>query len=157
MASTPSSGSPCHASSQPPAVAPANAMPQAIAARDAYHFLGLPEGDVCLAQCAIYLATAPKSNSVYTATKAARNDVKNTRNDPVPHHIRNAPTSLMKELEYGKGYQYDHDAPDGYSGQSHLPESLADRTWYEPGPYGFEKDIKKRMDYWQRLRRERRE
>jgi putative ATPase len=132
-----------------------NALPQAIAARDAYHFLGLPEGDTALAQCVLYLATAPKSNSVYVATKAARSDVEKTRNDPVPKHIRNAPTKLMAELDYGKGYEYDHDAPDGYSGQSHLPESLQERVWYTPGAYGFERDIRKRMEYWERLRRER--
>lgn len=131
------------------------ALVQAIAVRDACHFLGYPECDNALAQLVVYLGTAPKSNAVYMAMHRARDAVRKTRNDPVPLHIRNAPTNLMKELDYGKGYQYDHDAEDGFSGQSFLPEALAGRTFYTPGPYGFEKDIRKRLEYWDRLRQKR--
>lgn len=133
-----------------------NALVQAIAVKDAVHFLGLPEANTALAQLVVYLATAPKSNHVYTGYKNAAQAVVNTRNDPVPLHIRNAPTKLMKELGYGKAYQYDPDAPDGFSGQEYLPESLKGSTFYSPGPYGFEKDIKKRIDYWDGLRKKRR-
>ncbi len=133
-----------------------NALVQAIAAKDAVHFLGLPECNNALAQLVVYLATAPKSNRLYTAYSAAARDVEETRNDPVPLHIRNAPTKLMKELGYGKNYQYDHDAPDGFSGQDFLPESLQGKVYYEPGPYGFEKDVKRRIEYWDGLRKQRR-
>ncbi|MFW5857931.1 MAG: replication-associated recombination protein A, partial [Planctomycetota bacterium] len=131
------------------------ALVQANAAKDAVHFLGLPECDTALAQCVLYLATAPKSNAAYVAVKGAKGDVAETRNEPVPLHIRNAPTRLMGELGYGKGYRYDHDAPDRFSGQSFLPDSLQGTVYYEPGPYGFEKEVKKRIAYWDRLRRER--
>jgi len=133
------------------------ALVQAVAAKDAVHFLGYPECDTALAQCAIYLATAPKSNRVYRAIGAAKADVAETRNEPVPLHIRNAPTRLMAELGYAKGYQYDHDAPDSFSGQCFLPPSLEGRAYYEPGPYGFEKDVRKRLEYWERLRQKRRQ
>jgi putative ATPase len=133
-----------------------NALAQAVAAKDAVHFLGMPECNLALAQAVVYLATAPKSNRLYAAFGAARRDVAETRNDPVPLHIRNAPTKLMKQLGYGKDYQYDHDAPDGFSGQDFLPGELRGHAYYEPGPFGFEKDIKRRMDYWDRLRAERR-
>ncbi len=132
-----------------------NALVQALAAKDATHFLGLPECNTALAQAVVYLATAPKSNRLYTGYHAVVADVGNTRNDPVPLHIRNAPTKLMKGLGYGKGYQYDHDAPDGFSGQDFLPESLQGRVYYEPGPFGFEKDVKRRIDYWNGLRQQR--
>ena len=131
------------------------ALVQAMAARDAVHFLGYPEGDTALAQLVVYLATAPKSNRIYTAIKAAKNDVAQTRNEPVPLHIRNAPTSLMKDLGYGNGYRYDHDAPDAFSGQSFLPDAIRDHEYYTPGPYGFEKDVQKRIDYFLRLRKKR--
>ncbi len=133
-----------------------NALVQANAAKDAVHFLGLPECNNALAQIVVYLATAPKSNRLYTAYSSAARDVGETRNDPVPLHIRNAPTKLMKELGYGKNYQYDHDAPGGFSGQDFLPESLQGKVYYEPGPYGFEKDVKRRIDYWNSLRKQRR-
>ena len=133
-----------------------NALLQANAAKDAVHFLGMPEANTALAQLVVYLATAPKSNRIYKAYAAALADVADTRNDPVPLHIRNAPTKLMKELGYGKEYQYDHDAPDGFSGQDFLPDKLQGKVYYEPGPYGFEKDIQRRIDYWNRLRQERR-
>lgn len=132
-----------------------NALVQALAAKDAVHFLGLPECNTALAQAVIYMATAPKSNRLYVGYKNVATDVANTRNDPVPLHIRNAPTKLMKELGYGKEYQYDHDAPDGFSGQDFLPEALQGKVYYEPGPYGFEKDIKRRIDYWDGLRKKR--
>ncbi len=133
------------------------ALVQAIAARDAAHFLGFPECDAALAQCVVYLATAPKSNRVYRAVDAAKADVHETRNEPVPLHIRNAPTGLMRGLGYGKGYQYDHDSDQAFSGQRFLPEGMEKRTYYAPGPYGFEKEIRKRIEYWDRLRRKRRE
>ncbi len=133
-----------------------NALVQALAAKDATHFLGMPEANAALAQAVVYLATAPKSNRLYVGYNSVRADVENTRNDPVPLHIRNAPTKLMKELGYGKDYQYDHDAPDGFSGQDFLPESLQGKVYYEPGPYGFEKDVRRRIDYWDGLRAKRR-
>ena len=129
------------------------ALTQAIAARDAVHFLGYPECNTALAQLVVYLATAPKSNAVYLAIKKAKQDVEETRNDPVPLHIRNAPTKLMKNLGYGKGYQYDHDSPESFSGQSFLPDEISDHVYYKPGPFGFEKDIKKRINYWNNLRK----
>lgn len=130
-----------------------NALALAIAARDAAHFLGYPECDTALAECVIYLATAPKSNRVYLALAAARRDVAETRNDPVPLHIRNAPTTLMQDLGYGKGYHYDHESEHAFSGQEYRPEPVAGHVYYEPGPFGFEKDVKKRLDYWENLRR----
>lgn len=130
-----------------------NAVLQAMAAKDAVDFIGYPECNTALAQCVIYLATAPKSNRVYTAFGQAQGFVLNTRNEPVPLHIRNAPTKLMKELDYGKNYQYDHNTENSFSGQDFLPESLSGTSFYEPGPYGFEKEIKKRMDYWSGLKK----
>ncbi|MEI6092169.1 MAG: replication-associated recombination protein A [bacterium] len=130
-----------------------NAVLQAMAAKDAVHFIGYPECHTALAQCVIYLATAPKSNRVYTAFGQAQSSVLNTRNEPVPLNIRNAPTKLMKELDYGKDYQYDHSSEHSFSGQDFLPESLQGTSFYEPGPYGFEKEIKKRMDYWTDLKK----
>ncbi len=136
-------------------VADPNALVQALAAKDAVHFLGMPECNTALAQAVIYLATAPKSNSIYKAYAAANADVANTRNDPVPLHIRNAPTKLMKGLGYGKGYQYDHDSKDSFSGADYLPETLQGKKYYAPGPFGFEKDIQRRIDYWDDLRNKR--
>ncbi len=131
------------------------AIVQAASVKDAVHFLGLPECNTALAQLVVYLATAPKSNHIYTAYAAARQDVEKTRNDPVPLHIRNAPTKLMEQAGYGKGYQYDPDSPDGFSGQDYLPEALQGTVYYQPGPYGFEKDVKRRIDYWNGLRAKR--
>ena len=124
------------------------------AARDAYRFLGTPEGELALAQAVAYLATAPKSNRVYRAWKDARSRAKETASAPVPLHIRNAPTGLMKDLGYGKGYRYDPDEPSGVSAQSYLPEGLAGLRFYEPGPYGFEKEVRKRLEWWAERRRE---
>ncbi len=132
------------------------ALVQAIAAKHAVHFLGMPECNTALAQLVVYLATAPKSNRIYTGYAEARADVEGTRNEPVPIHIRNAPTKLMKDLGYGKEYQYDHDAPDGFSGQDFLPDSLQGKVYYKPGQFGFEKDIQRRIEYWNSLRAERR-
>ena len=123
-----------------------------IAARDAFHFLGSPEGELALAEAAIYCATAPKSNRVYTAWKAAQEAARTTPAAPVPLHIRNATTSLMKDLGYGDGYEYAHDAPNGYTPQDYLPDEVRDRTFYTPTAFGFEKEIAKRLAWWQALR-----
>ena len=124
------------------------ALRVALAARDAYHALGSPEGELALAEAAVYLATAPKSNRLYAAWKAAQAAAREHPAEEVPLHIRNAPTGLMKELGYGEGYQYAHDAPEGYLPQSYLPDRLADMVFYEPGPFGFERDIAKRLAWW---------
>ncbi len=137
-----------------------NADPQAltvaVAAKDAAHFIGMPEGNTALAQAAIYLATAPKSNAVYTAYGRAADDAQRQVADPVPLHLRNAPTKLMQDLEYGKGYQYAHDEPDAVADMNCLPESLSDRTYYEPKERGFEKEIKRRLDGWKEIKGKRR-
>ncbi len=128
------------------------ALEIAIAARDAFHFLGSPEGELALAEAAVYLATAPKSNRIHVAWKAALQAARDTPAAAVPMHIRNAPTTLMKELGYGAGYQYAHDAPDGYLPQDYLPDEVAERVFYEPGQFGFEKEIEKRLAWWRALR-----
>jgi putative ATPase len=128
------------------------ALEVAIAARDALHFLGSPEGDLALAEAAVYLATAPKSNRVYAAWKAAQADAARTPAAPVPMHIRNAPTGLMQELGYGAGYRYAHDVPEAYVPQAYLPERLEGTVYYEPGPFGFERDVAKRLAWWASLR-----
>ncbi|MBK6488646.1 MAG: replication-associated recombination protein A [Gemmatimonadetes bacterium] len=128
------------------------ALSIALAARDTYHLLGSPEGDLALAEAAVYLATAPKSNRVYEAWKRALDLARSNPAEPVPLHIRNAPTRLMKELGYGKGYQYAHAVPEGYAPQEYLPDALRDAVLYEPGPFGFEKDIAKRMQWWAELK-----
>jgi putative ATPase len=137
-----------------------NADPQALAvalaAKDAYHFLGSPEGELALAQAALYLALAPKSNAVYTAFGAARHDVAERPAEPVPLHIRNAPTGLMRDLGYGRGYQYAHDAPEARVEQEHLPDALRGREYYHPTDRGFEAELKRRLDDWRRWRAERR-
>jgi putative ATPase len=137
-----------------------NADPQAlvvaVAAKDAAHFIGMPEGNTALAQAAIYLATAPKSNAVYAAYNGAAADAHTQAADPVPLHLRNAPTRLMKQLEYGKGYRYAHDEPDAVASMDCLPESLAGRKYYRPTERGFEKELKRRLDGWERIKEERR-
>jgi putative ATPase len=137
-----------------------NADPQAlvvaIAAKDAAHFMGMPEGNTALAQSAIYLATAPKSNAVYVAYNAAAADAHQQAAEPVPLHLRNAPTKLMKELEYGKDYQYAHDAPDAIAAMDCLPPSLSGRKYYNPPERGFEKEIKRRLDGWEAMKKNRR-
>lgn len=128
------------------------ALELAIAAREAYRFLGSPEGDLALAEAAVYCATAPKSNRVYVAWKAALDAARASPAAPVPLHIRNAPTDLMKDLGYGAGYQNAHDAPDGYVPQDYLPDELRERVFYEPSGFGAEKDVAKRMQWWSELR-----
>jgi putative ATPase len=136
-----------------------NADPQAltvaVAAKDAAHFIGMPEGNTALAQAAIYLATAPKSNAVYTAYNAAAADAHTQAAEPVPLHLRNAPTKLMKQLEYGKGYQYAHDDRDAVTGMNCLPPSLAGKTYYEPTERGFEKELKRRLEAWEKIKQQR--
>lgn len=128
------------------------ALEVALAAKDAYQFLGSPEGELALAEAAVYLATAPKSNRIYTGWKAALEAARETPAAQVPMHIRNAPTGLMKDLGYGKGYRYDPEEPAGYSAQEYLPEELAGRQFYEPGPTGFEKRIAERLEFWADLK-----
>lgn len=125
------------------------ALQLAIAAQQAIHFLGMPEGALALAELVVYLALAPKSNAVYRAYGEVRRDVEQTRNDPVPIHLRNAPTGLMKELGYGKGYRYAHDYDEGVVAQQNLPENLAGRRYYEPTTRGFERELADRL---QRIR-----
>ena len=138
-----------------------NADPQAlvvaVAAKDAAHFIGMPEGNTALAQAAIYLATAPKSNAVYTAYGAAAADAHTQAAEPVPLHLRNAPTKLMKQLDYGKGYQYAHNERDAVAEMECLPESLADRRYYRPTERGFEKEIKRRLEGWEKIKQDRRQ
>jgi putative ATPase len=126
-----------------------------IAARDAYEMLGSPEGELALAQAVVYVATAPKSNALYTAFKAANRAAKENGSLLPPKHILNAPTKLMKGEGYGKGYRYDHDEPDAFSGQDYFPEAMGRQSFYDPVERGFERELKKRLDYWARLRRER--
>lgn len=130
------------------------ALPLSLAAHEAYRTLGSPEGELAIYQLAAYLATAPKSNASYVAEKKVKKEIATTGSLPVPMHIRNAPTKLMKEAGYGKGYQYDHDAEGGFSGQDCLPDRAAEREFYTPGPHGFEREIQKRMDWWEKRRRE---
>ncbi len=127
----------------------------AIAARDAYEQLGTPEGELALAQACVYLATAPKSAAVYNAYNQARRVAKEHGSLVPPKHILNAPTKLMKNEGYGSGYLYDHDEPDAFSGQDYFPEDLGRETFYEPVERGFEREIRKRLEYWARLRAER--
>ena len=129
-----------------------NALTQSIAAWEAYERLGSPEGELALAQLVVYLGTAPKSNAGYVAYKAAVGAAKETGSLMPPMHILNAPTRLMKDLGYGKGYAYDHDAEDGFSGQNYFPDGMARRDFYRPVERGFEREIRKRLDYWAKLR-----
>src|SRR6201996_3134992 len=129
----------------------------AIAARDTYDFLGSPEGELALAQTVVHLATAPKSNAVYKAFGAARRAAKETGSLMPPAHIRNAPTRLMKQLGYGKGYQYDHDAEEGFSGHDYFPEGMERRRFYTPKGEGREAAIKERLERWAELRKARRD
>jgi len=132
-----------------------NALVQALAAWDTYERLGSPEGELGIAQCVIYLGTAPKSNAAYTAYGAATRSARETGSLMPPKHILNAPTKLMKELGYSKGYEYDHDTAEGFSGQNYFPESMARRRFYQPQERGFEREIIKRLEYWDRLRSKR--
>ena len=126
----------------------------AVAARDAFHMLGPPEGYLPLAEMTIYLATAPKSNSAKVALGAALDAARDTPAAPVPIHIRNAPTGLMKELGYGKGYRYAHDSPEAYLPQEYLPDELRGTVLYQPGPFGYEKKVAERLEWWERRKAE---
>jgi putative ATPase len=128
------------------------ALQVAVSAMEAFHFIGLPEGNLALAEAAVYLATAPKSNALYTAFQGVQKDVKEVENLPVPLHIRNAPTSLMEELGYGKGYKYPHDYPEHFVEEEYLPENLRGRIYYRPSEQGFETEIKKRLEHWRKKR-----
>jgi putative ATPase len=129
------------------------ALAIALSARDAYHFLGSPEGELALAQAAVYLATAPKSNRVYAAFGRATDAANEHPAEPVPLHVRNAPTALLRELGYGEGYRYAHDAPEGYVPQEYLPEALRGAHWYEPGESGYEKTVRERMEWWAAIKK----
>ena len=131
------------------------ALHQALAAKDTYDFLGSPEGELALAQAAVYLATAPKSNALYTAFKGAMERAKQTGSLMPPKIILNAPTKLMKQQDYGSGYRYDHDQPDAFSGQNYFPDGMGREKYYEPVERGFEREVKRRLDYWTKLRKER--
>ena len=128
------------------------ALLQALAAWQAYERLGSPEGELALVQCVIFLGSAPKSNAAYKAQHAAMRMARETGSLMPPKHILNAPTRLMQQLGYGEGYAYDHDAPEGFSGQDHFPDGVARRRLYHPGERGFEKEIAARLAYWDRLR-----
>jgi len=132
-----------------------NALTQAVAAWEAYERLGSPEGDLALVQLVIYLGTAPKSNAAYKAQSAANRAARETGSLMPPMHILNAPTRMMKELGYSEGYVYDHDAEDGFSGQNYFPDGMARQRFYRPLERGFEREVAKRLDYWDKLRRER--
>ena len=128
-----------------------HALGMALSAMEAFKFLGHPEGELALAQAAVYLATAPKSNSIYSAFKQVDSTVKKTGSLPVPFHIRNAPTRLMKDLGYGKGYKYAHNYRDAVVAQEYLPDMLKGQRFYSPTDRGFEKTIKDRLDKWRKL------
>jgi putative ATPase len=133
------------------------ALTQCLAAKDAYEFLGSPEGELAIVQACLYLATAPKSNAAYKAQKAAWKSAKETGSLPPPPHILNAPTRLMKEIGHGEGYAYDHDAPEGFSGADYWPEEMAPQAYYQPVPRGFERQVIERLEWWDKKRRELRE
>jgi putative ATPase len=129
-----------------------DALVQALAAWDAYQRLGSPEGELAIAQCVIYLATAPKSNAAYRALGGAMQEARKTGSLMPPKHILNAPTGMMKDLGYGEGYEYDHNSTAGFSGQNYFPDGMARRRFYQPVERGFERDIAKRLAYWEKLR-----
>lgn len=131
------------------------AVHQALAAKDVFDFLGSPEGEIALAQCVLYLASAPKSNAVYKAYNQARRTAQEHGSLMPPAHILNAPTKLMKNLGYGAGYQYDHDAEGGFSGQNYFPDDMERQHFYVPKDTGFEREIAKRLEYWSKLRAKR--
>ncbi|MCE2542540.1 MAG: replication-associated recombination protein A [Acidobacteria bacterium] len=132
------------------------ALPLAVAAKDAVHFIGMPEGNTALAQAVIYLAAAPKSNAVYAAYNRAAADAHGDAAEPVPLHLRNAPTRLMKDLDYGKGYEYAHDDADAVTGMDCLPPAIAGRRYYRPTTRGYEKELARRLDAWRALKHSRR-
>jgi putative ATPase len=130
------------------------ALTQCLAAKDAYEFLGSPEGELAIVQACLYCATAPKSNAAYTAQKVAWKSARETGSLAPPAHILNAPTKLMKEIGYGEGYAYDHDSEDGFSGADYWPDGMKAATFYRPAERGFEREVTKRMEWWDRKRRE---
>lgn len=132
-----------------------NALTQCLAAKDAYQFLGSPEGELAIVQACLYLATAPKSNAAYAAQKSAFKAARETGSLMPPANILNAPTRLMKDIGYGKDYSYDHEAEEGFSGDNYWPEEMEPQTFYEPVERGFERKVRERIDYWDKLRRER--
>jgi putative ATPase len=132
------------------------AVVQCLAAKDTYEFLGSPEGELAIAQACLYLATAPKSNAGYKAWGAATRSARETGSLMPPANILNAPTRLMKDIGYGKGYTYDHDAEEGFSGDDYWPEEMEPQTFYEPVERGFERQVRERIAYWNKLREERR-
>ncbi len=142
------------AASEDIGLADPNALTQCLAAKDAYDFLGSPEGELAIAQACLYLATAPKSNAAYMAQKAAWRSAKETGSLMPPRNILNAPTKLMKQVGYGAGYQYDHDSDEGFSGDNYWPEEMTPQTFYTPTDRGFEKRVAERIAYWESLRRE---
>ncbi len=130
------------------------ALTQCLAAKQAYEFLGSPEGELAIVQACLYLATAPKSNAAYKAQKAAWQSAKETGSLPPPPHILNAPTRLMKEIGLGQGYAYDHDAPEGFSGADYWPEEMEPQTYYQPVARGFERQVIERLEWWEKKRSE---
>jgi putative ATPase len=140
------------AASEDVGLADPRALTVALAAKDAVHFLGQPEGELALAEAVVYIATAPKSNRMYLAWQEAMGTAKAHPAEGVPLHIRNAPTDLMKELGYGAGYSYAHDAPEGYTPQEYLPEALRGSSFYRPSTFGFEETVAKRMQWWHSLK-----
>ena len=130
------------------------ALVQALSAKDAYHFLGTPEGELAIAQAVIYLATSPKSNAAYKGYGAASREARASGSLMPPKHILNAPTELMEDLGYADGYRYDHDAEEGFSGQNYFPDDLPRKQFYRPVERGFEREIAKRLAYWHKLREE---
>src|SRR6187399_2272346 len=143
------------AASEDIGLADPNALVQCIAAKDTYDFLGSPEGELAIVQACLYLATAPKSNAAYMAQKSAWRSAKETGSLMPPKNILNAPTKLMKQIGYGKGYTYDHDAEEGFSGDNYWPTEMEPQTFYEPVERGFERQVKERIAYWNKLREER--
>jgi putative ATPase len=131
-----------------------NALVQCLAAKDAYDFMGSPEGELAIVQACVYLATAPKSNATYAAQKAAFRSAEETGSLTPPMHILNAPTKLMKNVGYGKGYAYDHDADEAFSGHDYWPEGIEAQTFYEPTDRGFEAKVRERIKYWNKRRKE---
>jgi putative ATPase len=133
-------------------IADPQALTIAVSAKEAVHFIGMPESNTALAQATLYLASAPKSNAVYTAYSRAATDAHKNVAEPVPLHLRNAPTRLMKQLDYGKGYRYAHDEPEAVAAMDCLPASLQGRQYYVPTTRGFEKEIGRRLDAWRRVK-----
>jgi putative ATPase len=131
------------------------ALVQCLAAKDAYQFLGSPEGELAIVQACLYLATAPKSNAAYAAQKAAFASARDTGSLAPPANILNAPTKLMKDIGYGAGYEYDHDAEGGFSGADYWPEEMGSQTYYRPTDRGFEKRIAERLAWWDEQRKAR--